>query len=529
MMTAKGAMVPLVFVSWLSVAAPLQAADWPTFGHDPQRSGWASEETDLNTKNAGDLELKWKVQVKNEPRSIFSLMPPVVASGVNTAQGKKTLVIVAGVSDSIFALDAENGATVWTRAFDTHVLPKDEAFWLCPNSVNATPTIDRNRGLVFAMAVDGRLYGLDLGTGEVAFGPAQLVAPFSKNWSLNLFEGSVLTSVSQGCGGQQSGFYSMDVRDAMHPLIHDLLVTRGYGAGIWGRGGPVAGKNNKIYAATGDGEFDPEHGAFGSSIIAASLPDLRVVDYYTPTDWNSLTREDLDISSASPVWFAYKNHNLLAVGGKQGVVYLLDADALGAKDHHTPLFATPLLSNDERSLQQEGIWGALSAWNDEEGQAWVYVPIWGPMSKRAPRFPVTNGANPHGCIMAFKVKSDERSNGATLEPAWVSGDFKLPDPPVIANGVLFALATGENPQQTRLGAHDQNWKKNLLTDAEKAENTRNAVLYALDARTGRVLFQSGNSITDWVHFSGLAVADGRIYAVDHDSHVYCFALKAKSD
>ena len=64
---------------------------------------------------------------------------------------------------------------------------------------------------------------------------------------------------------------------------------------------------------------------------------------------------------------------------------------------------------------------------------------------------------------------------------------------------------------------------------EKAENTSNAVLYALDARTGKVLFQSGNSITGWVHFSGLAVADGRIYAVDHDSYVYCFALKAKSD
>ena len=115
-------------------------------------------------------------------------MPPVVASGVKTSQGKKTLVIVAGASDNIFALDAENGNHVWTRAFDTHVLPKDESFWLCPNGVNATPTIDRSRNLVYAMAVDGRLYGLDLGTGEESFGPAQFVAPFSKNWSLNLFE-----------------------------------------------------------------------------------------------------------------------------------------------------------------------------------------------------------------------------------------------------------------------------------------------------------------------------------------------------
>jgi outer membrane protein assembly factor BamB len=57
------------------------------------------------------------------------------------------------------------------------------------------------------------------------------------------------------------------------------------------------------------------------------------------------------------------------------------------------------------------------------------------------------------------------------------------------------------------------------------QKTRNAVLYALDAKTGKVLYQSGSAIGSWVHFSGLAVADGRIYAVDHESRVYCFGLK----
>src|ERR1700733_1124444 len=171
LMIAKIAIAPLAFVSWLSVATLLSAADWPTFGHDPQRSGWASEEKTLNVKNGGDLELKWKVQVMNEARSIFALMPPVVATDVSTPQGKKTLVFVAGAFDSIFALDAKTGNLVWTRAFDTHVLPKDEPFWLCPNGINATPTIDRSRGLIYVMAVDGKLYGLELGTGEIKFSP----------------------------------------------------------------------------------------------------------------------------------------------------------------------------------------------------------------------------------------------------------------------------------------------------------------------------------------------------------------------
>jgi outer membrane protein assembly factor BamB len=119
-----------------------------------------------------------------------------------------------------------------------------------------------------------------------------------------------------------------------------------------------------------------------------------------------------------------------------------------------------------------------------------------------------------------------------LEPAWISPDFNLPDPPAIANGVLFALSTGENPKQNVLAGimhykSVEDWKKNLLTTAQRGEGTGPTVLYALDARTGKLLYQSGDAMQGWVHFSGLAVADGRIYAVDHDSRVYCFGLKSE--
>ena len=516
--------VPVFF----GLSSSVRASDWPTFAHDPQRSGWAFEETTLDPQNAPALELKWKVQVKNEAKSIFALLTPLVASDVTTPHGKKTLVYVAGSSNNISALDAADGTVVWSREFEAHVLPKDEAFWLCPNNLNATPTIDRTRGVIYVTAADGKVFGLDLGTGDIRYGPAQFVPAYSKDWSLNLLDGRIYTGTSQGCGGAQSGFHSMDIRDAQRPSVQDLFISRGDGAGIWGRGGPVIGKNGRVYAAAGDGDFDPALGKFGSSVIAASLPDLKIVDYFTPADWRDINKHDLDISSSSPVWFAYKNYNLLAAGGKQGVVYLLDADSLGSKDHHTPLFITPRLANDERAFEQQGIWGAFATSEDEDGGTWLYVPIWGPVSKLAPKFPLTNGANPHGCIMAFKMTLDHTTKEPALEPAWVSGDFKLPDPPVIANGVLFAVATGENPQQTRMGPPNADWKKNLLTDAEKAQNTTNARLVALDAKTGKLLYQSGDAMHSWVHFSGLGVADGRVYAVDHDSWVYCFGVKEAS-
>src|SRR5262249_45364366 len=154
-----------------------------------------------------------------------------------------------------------------------------------------------------------------------------------------------------------------------------------------------------------------------------------------------------DMGAASPVWFTYKNLNLLVGGGKEGVVYLMNADSLGGQDHHTPLFVTPRLGNDEGSFNKSGIWGAVSCWRDENAVVWIYVPMWGPVSKAAPKFRRTNGQNPHGSIMAFRVATDATSNKPILEPAWVSGDFDLPDPVVIANGVVFALSNGENANQ----------------------------------------------------------------------------------
>src|SRR5215510_4398032 len=97
----------------------LFAADWLTFGHDPQRSGWAFAENQLSLQNVSGLSLKWKMALKNEPKSLTALTVPVVASNITTAQGVKTLAFVAGSSNHFFALDAETGTLIWNRTFDT--------------------------------------------------------------------------------------------------------------------------------------------------------------------------------------------------------------------------------------------------------------------------------------------------------------------------------------------------------------------------------------------------------------------------
>src|SRR5579875_3770961 len=125
--------------------------------------------------------------------------------------------------------------------------------------------------------------------------------------------------------------------------------------GVWsghvGQGRPCnwdGRQGNRQYRRRG---FNPTVGNYGSSFVAASLRDLHLLDYYTPLNWRLINRDDLDMCSGGYVWFAYKNYNLIAGGGKEAVVYLLNADSLGGKDHHTPLFVTPPLGNDVKALE----------------------------------------------------------------------------------------------------------------------------------------------------------------------------------
>ena len=501
----------------LLLCAAASAGDWPTFGHDPQRTGWASSEKILTAANVSNLDLKWRTKLDNQAFQLASLTAPIVATGVSTSRGVRNVAYVAGNQGTVFALDTDSGDILWIRKFTTYAQPNNiglQGSVYCPNGINATPTFDRRTSILYVLAEDGALYGLDAGSGKTRFGPVQFVAPFAKSWSLNLVGDTIYTVLAQGCGGALSGFYSMDIRDPHHTVIRQMLLSNTNTGGIWGRGGPVIGADGRAYGSTADGPFDPIAGDYSNSVVAVSLRDLSLSDYFTPVNWRELYRRDLDFGGASPVWFSWKNYNLLASGAKEGVLYLLDAASLGSKDHQTPLYSAGKLGNDANSSTSYGIWGGLSTWRDDQGDTWIYVPMYGPVSRSAPKFPLTNGPAPDGSVMAFKLAADSRTGKPILEPAWISGNLKVPDPVAIANGVVFALATGENVNQ-RGGK------------PARLQNTQPGVLYALDARTGKELYNSGKDIENWVHFSGLAIAEGRIFTVDYESHAYCFGLKGK--
>jgi outer membrane protein assembly factor BamB len=197
--------------------------------------------------------------------------------------------------------------------------------------------------------------------------------------------------------------------------------------------------------------------------------------------------------------------------------------------HHENLYTTPLLSNDDEWFEAMGLWGGFSHYVDDQGRNWVYVPTWGPVSKQAPKFPMTNGPNPNGSVMGFTVADHPDTGKPYLKAEGVSGDFAVPEPVVVANDVVFALSNGENAQQSvnaGIMPFGKFNREELLKDDVRTESKQVAQLRALDALTGKTLYDSGPGVFEsWAHFSGIAVADGQVYAVDFSSTLYCFGLK----
>ncbi|MGH9666337.1 MAG: PQQ-binding-like beta-propeller repeat protein [Bryobacteraceae bacterium] len=504
----------VVLTALLALAQRRQLGDWLTFGGDIQRSGWARNENILTKDNVRDLKLAWSLKLDNVPLELNSLTVPLIDEKVITPHGFKDMVLVGGSSDNLYAIDADSGKLVWKKQFEsTATLPKaNGGHWLCPNALETTPVIDKKSHTVYVISRDGNLHALNVVNGEDRFPPAKFVPAFAKDWSLNLADGVIYTATSQHCNGVESGVWAMDLNDPNRPVAHWKSI-----GGIWGRAGVAIGFDGMVYAELGDGTFDIPNGKFSDAIVELKPKTLELADYYVPKNQRWIDRKDLDMGDISPVVFKYKQWELVAGAGKEGVIYLLDAKSMGGADHRTPLFRSPLYTNEDVDFAGRGFWGAFATWEDGKGERWLYAPAEGPEHSQAPPFPVTYGKTPDGSIMAFTV--EEKDGKPVLSPAWMSTDMSVPEPPLIANGIVFALSDGENSRQV-VPSGDR-----LLTSEERAQTpTGNATLYALDAHTGKTLYSSGKTIPGFTHFSGLSLSDGRVYVVSYDSTVYEFSL-----
>jgi hypothetical protein len=119
--------------------------------------------------------------------------------------------------------------------------------------------------------------------------------------------------------------------------------------------------------------------------------------------------------------------------------------------------------------------------------------FWGPAAQDV-KFETTHGSAPHGSIVAFKI--EEIDAQILLTPGWVSRDLTHPAPPVIANGIVFALSAGDRTTRARR--------------------------YAFDSETGEELYSSGDAIDTYAQFASISVGAAHVFFTTHDNTLYSF-------
>lgn len=503
----------------LALSIPTFAADWLTDGGDTRRNNWQKDETILNTSNVKDMKLLWKIKLDNQPRQMHSLLEPLVIGKIDTASGPKSLVIQSGVSDNLYAIDVETGKLFWKKHFESSYQDPPNGRGpsvLCPGGMTANVTIGPGNGpgkyIIYAASWDGKLHKVDAATGEEISQPLKFMPPNGKPYAMSLLDNVIYTHSAQGCGGNPNMAYTYD-------LATDKVGSWGpAGGGMWGRSGPAISKDKVMYTGTGDGRWDPENGLYGNGIIGVKqnpkTKSLELMDYYGPSNAEWLFKRDLDMQ-VTPTIFDFKGREYMIDASKECRLYVMDTESIGGDDHRTPAYRTPLICNEIVDFAEAGIWGSLTSWEDK-GTRWVLTPFWGPKHSKF-KAPIEYGEIKKGGIAAFKMEST-KEGGVTLAPAWLSRDLNQGEPPLIANGVLYAYGSGENTAQAfpDVGLD--------FRMERRIPKSTHVILYALDARTGKELWSSDKQISTWNHWSGIAMANGSVYVNDYDGNLYRFGL-----
>jgi outer membrane protein assembly factor BamB len=319
----------------------------------------------------------------------------------------------------------------------------------------------------------------------------KFLPPNAKAVGSILIEPMLYVATRDGCGSAANGLYALDLGSDAKTVTH----WEAQGANVAGTAGPTFGTDGNIYVATDGGASSVSNDA--NAVVALDPQTLRSKDWFSPGK---------SAFTASPVAFEYKGKHLIVAANADGRLYVLDAASPGGPDHRTPLSKTAAYSTAAADFSP----GALATAEHADGSRWIFAAAAAPLSAET-AFGMTNGAVTNGAIVAYKII--DQNGTPALQPAWVSRDMMSPAPPAIVNGIVFAVSSGEY----RSGDAQ-------MTAAQRAQRSKPAVLYALDAATGKELWSSGAAIASFVRGVGPSAGDGQVYVVTYDGTIYAFGI-----
>ena len=488
-------MKPLAFALVALVAsarADAVTTDWLQFDFDAQHSGINPAETFITRSNLYELHRLYQVTL---PSAVDGA--PVFLAGVATPSGRKDLLFVTTKNGTTMALDARNGATVWSKRPATG-----------PNNTTSMPVIDPGRGYVYGYGLDGFVHKYQVGDGTEIMGGVwpqvtTLKPSVEKNASAltiaNARDGNVYLYAANGgypgdagdyqghitainlTTGTQTVFNANCSNQSVHFVLSGLPDCTHVQSAVWARAGVVYDANfdvgvDRIFFGTGNGTYDAVGGGFnwGDSVLSLAPAATNVsglpVDSYTPTIFQQLQDTDADLGSAVPALVpaipgsVYPHIGVQAgKDSKLRVINLRNMSGMGAPRNTGGEIQT-------LNLPQGGV--VLShpvAWvNPADASRWLFV---------------ANGNGISG--LRFTV------NGAGI-PILTSQWNRSPGggSPVIANGILYYLGSSG--------------------------------LYALDPVSGNTLWS--NASPGGVHWEAPIVVNGKVFVTDESSRLWAFGV-----
>jgi len=482
--------------------------NWTTTGGDAQRTSWVKTDPRISRDSLQKpgFQLLWKSKLENQPRQLESLTQPMLLSNIISYKGFKALAFVGGSSDNVYSIDYDLNKIFWKRHLNT--LPPAAGTLTCPGAMTtitratplgALPAAPAPAGAppgprggntnVYAISSGGLLHTLNPQTGDDLTPPVKLLPPGAKAAGAVLIDPILYVATRDGCGSAPNGLYAIDL--ASNPKRVTQWDAKG--ASVVGTAGPTFGTDGSVFVATDGGTAADSNDA--NAVVALDRQTLKPKDWFSPGK---------TAFAASPVAFQYKGKHVIVAANTDGRLYVLDAASLGGADHRTPLSASAPLSTSADFAN-----GALSTAEGADGSRWIFATT-GPL-RADTTFPTMNGAVTSGAIAAYKMV--DQAGVPTLQPAWISRDLVSPTPATIVNGVVFAIASGEYR-----GAEAQ------MAVAQRVQRSKPAVLYALDAATGKELWSSGTTIGSFVRGVAPSAGDGQVYVVTFDGTVYAFGI-----
>ncbi len=266
----------------------------------------------------------------------------------NIGGGTHDLVYVTTVNNSVYGFDANDALAsepFWHVNFGTPPNIYDGKYGCTDMNGNmgiiGTPVIDAQHGTLYVVAATRigdsfiqRLHALDLATGA-----DRAVSPVDHHSTrLPSTHGE---PTARSASVPRKGIRRLWSHCDKEPY-HGFLISydaksleqtgvfntspEGEAASIWQFGqAPAVDAEGNIYFVTGNGSWN------GSSDFSESFlkldPNLKVLDWFTPTDHAHLDSIDGDLDCSGAVLIP--GTALVMDGGKQGVLYVVDAHHMG--------------------------------------------------------------------------------------------------------------------------------------------------------------------------------------------------------